>query len=42
MLNSFSLEITAVPEPVNVALGVFAAAGLLLQGGRAWRQRCRK
>lgn len=41
-LNSFSLEITAVPEPVNVALGVFAAAGLLLQGGRAWRQRCRK
>ena len=43
-LNSFSLnmDITAVPEPVNVALGVFAGAGLLLQGGRAWRQRCRK
>jgi subtilisin-like proprotein convertase family protein len=41
-LNSFSLDITAVPEPVNLALGVFAAAGLLLQGGRAWRQRCRK
>lgn len=41
-LNSFSLEITAVPEPVNMALGVFAAAGLLIQGGRTWRQWCRK
>lgn len=41
-LNSFGLEITAVPEPGTLALGVFAAAGLLLQGGRARRQRCRK
>ena len=38
-LNSWSLEVTPVPEPVNVALGVFAAVALLVQGGRAWRLR---
>jgi hypothetical protein len=26
MLNSFSLDITAVSEPVNVALGIFGGA----------------
>jgi hypothetical protein len=36
-LNGWTLDITAVPEPVNVALGVFAAL-LLAWGGlrRAW------
>jgi subtilisin-like proprotein convertase family protein len=38
-LNSFSLDITAVPEPVNLALGMFAAAGLLLQGVRRRQRR---
>ncbi len=33
-LNGWSLDITAVPEPVNVALGVFA--GLFVLGG-LWR-----
>ena len=39
-LNGFSLDISAVPEPVNAALGVFAALGLILAMGRAlWRKR---
>ena len=38
-LAGWSLDVTAVPEPVNVALGVFAVVGLLVQGGRAWRHR---
>jgi hypothetical protein len=33
-LNSFNLSITAVPEPVNVALGMF---GAVLAGGLAWQ-----
>jgi len=38
-LNSFSLDITAVPEPVNVALAIFA--GLLGVGSVVrWRQQC--
>ncbi len=35
-LNGWSVEVSAVPEPVNVALGVFAAVGLIVQGGRTW------
>jgi subtilisin-like proprotein convertase family protein len=38
-LNSWTVDVSAVPEPVNVALGVFAAVVLLVQGGRAWRLR---
>ena len=38
-LAGWSLNVTAVPEPVNVALGVFAVVALLVQGGRAWRLR---
>ena len=38
-LAGWSLNVTAVPEPVNVALGVFAVVALLVQGGRAWRHR---
>ncbi len=33
--NSFSLAVTAVPEPVNVALSLF---GLVLPGGLAWKR----
>jgi hypothetical protein len=36
-LVDWSLEITAVPEPVNVALGVFAAVFLLVGLGRTIR-----
>lgn len=39
-LNSWSLGITAVPEPVNVALGVFG--GLFAIGGLAGWSRCVK
>ena len=38
-LVSWELDITAVPEPATVALGLFAAGFILLQGGRAWRKR---
>jgi subtilisin-like proprotein convertase family protein len=38
-LNSWSVDVSAVPEPVNVALGVFAVVVLLVQGRRAWRLR---
>jgi len=37
-LNSFSLDITAVPEPVNVALGVFGMFAVLM-GWLRWRPR---
>lgn len=40
-LNGWSVEVNPVPEPVNVALGVFAAVALVVQGGRAWRARRR-
>ncbi|MGN6553511.1 MAG: hypothetical protein ACTHLW_07290 [Verrucomicrobiota bacterium] len=33
-LNGFSMSITAVPEPVDVALGVFAATALVFAGVR--------
>ena len=36
---SWGLDIEAVPEPVNVALGVFAGAVLLVGGHRAWQRR---
>jgi hypothetical protein len=39
-LNSWSLDITAVPEPVNVALGCFA--GLFLVVSLVRSQRVRK
>lgn len=34
-LNGWSLNISAVPEPVNIALGVF---GVLASGGLTWKQ----
>jgi hypothetical protein len=38
-LDSWSLDITAVPEPVNAALGVFAGLGLVVVMGRLlWRK----
>ena len=38
-LNDFSVNITAVPEPASVALGVFAAAFLAVQGCRLAKRR---
>jgi subtilisin-like proprotein convertase family protein len=38
-LVSWELDITAVPEPVTVALGIFAAGCVLIGGARAWRRR---
>jgi hypothetical protein len=40
-LTGFSVDITPVPEPANVALGIF---GVLLGGlgGLRWYQRSRK
>jgi hypothetical protein len=38
-LVSWSLDITAVPEPVNVALGIFA--GVLVVGGVARTRQVR-
>ena len=35
-LNGWSLDITAVPEPVNVALVIF---GVIAVGGGAWKRR---
>jgi hypothetical protein len=37
-LNGWSLDITAVPEPVNVALSLFAGAVILI-GGIRWQFR---
>jgi subtilisin-like proprotein convertase family protein len=37
VLNSWSLTLDVVPEPVNVALGVFAALLLAVAGIRRWR-----
>jgi hypothetical protein len=33
--NGWSLDVTAVPEPANIALGVF---GIIAIGGMAWRR----
>jgi hypothetical protein len=38
-LNSWSLDVTEVPEPVNVALGVFAVGFVALHGFRFWRRK---
>lgn len=38
-LNSWTLEITAVPEPVNVALGCFAVFFVGFQFTRSWKSR---
>ena len=39
-LVSWGLDITAVPEPVNTALGIFAGLGLVVVVGRVlWRRR---
>ncbi len=40
-LSSWSIGITAVPEPINVALGVFGGGALVVQGVRRWRGRAR-
>jgi hypothetical protein len=40
ILNGWSLNITAVPEPANLALGLFVAMLLALKGVRwAWQPR---
>lgn len=36
-LNSWSLQITAVPEPATLALGVFSGGLLLVAGLRRWK-----
>lgn len=38
---SWGLNVTAVPEPVNVALGLFAGGTLVVHGLRRWRGRSR-
>jgi len=40
-LAGWSLNITAVPEPVNLALGVFGVGALGVHGLRRWRARTR-
>jgi hypothetical protein len=37
--GGWTLDVTAVPEPVNVALGIFGAGLLALGGLRVWRAR---
>lgn len=39
ILNSWDLEITGVPEPVNVALGIFGGFFIVAQGVRFWKKR---
>ena len=41
VVESWGLDIEAVPEPANVALGIMAAGALLVQGGRAWQRHRR-
>ncbi len=38
-LNGWSLDITAVPEPVNVAMAVFGTIAVIVGGVRRYRQR---
>ena len=38
-LSSWEMEITGVPEPVNVALGIFGGFFVALQGWRWWKQK---
>jgi hypothetical protein len=41
-LNGWSLNITSVPEPVNVALGAFGAVLVVIGGIRSYRQRANR
>lgn len=38
-LSSWDLEITGVPEPVNVALGIFGGLFAVVQGVRFWKKK---
>ena len=38
-LESWQVDITAVPEPINIALGIFAAGLIAFSGGRALRKK---
>lgn len=38
-LSSWDMEITGVPEPVNVALGIFGGFFALVQGWRWWKRK---
>ncbi len=38
-LSSWDLEITGVPEPVNVVLGIFGGFFALVQGWRWWKRK---
>jgi subtilisin-like proprotein convertase family protein len=40
-LGSWSLNLTVIPEPTNIALGILEGSFLLWQAVRAWRQRVR-
>ena len=40
-LAGYRLAVTAVPEPINVALGIFAGGALGVHGLRRWRGRSR-
>lgn len=39
ILDSWSLDITAVPEPINVALGIFGGLFAVVQGVRYWKRK---
>ena len=40
IVNGWSLNITAVPEPINMALGIFGGtAGLIVLGRAVWRKK---
>ena len=38
-LTGWSLDITAVPEPVNVAMGIFGTIVVVVGGVRRYRRR---
>ena len=38
-LSSWDLELTGVPEPVNVALGIFGGFFVVVQGVRYWKKK---
>lgn len=38
-LNSWSMDINVVPEPVNVALGIFGGCFAVLHGVRYWKRK---
>jgi len=41
-LNGWSLDISAVPEPVNAAMAAFGLAFVVIGGVRSYRQRARR